>query len=216
MTEVLQGRPEINWAKMVADPVNGDPISGGFGITKIGIGNRMYLAEFNGIDRAISERAFDRFEPTDSRIYIGHPDWTRSFLRVNFDPEKPISLFDVDRINHAARLAVDLFRVETAQRTSDEVGTLANQFEQVMKKVLQSEKVDIFGTIAIAIDKLREYSGKDFPAEFLSIADQMDALGIEEICPGQIGQRHINFWTPDYLREKFGRASEGNNKTFTQ
>lgn len=209
MTEVLQGRPEINWARMVIDPVIGDPISGGFGVTRIRIGNRIYSARFSDLERDIQEQEqVGSFEHGDSRLYVGHADWGRNYLKVEFKMEKPVALADVDRINAAAGLAVELFKTETAWRASSEVGITAHRFVSTVKGLVPDEEVDVFGHIAVALDKVEEYANKDFPAEFRKIAVKMEEFGIAMISPGVVGQTHLDFWSPDYIWKKFSSGPD--------
>jgi len=203
MTEGLKPSPEIKWAVPQWNPKIGSYVSESMGVTAIGIGSVVYEAYPNGdlpvlmIDHSTPNAGDDY-----TRIYVGKADWERKYTKVVFDPEKPLVMDDSGRINSSASLAIDLLNLEKAWRASVEVQDVATRFRQDISRIVPESDVDTLDKIAVALDKLDQYVARDYPQDFLGVADQMEKLGIYDIGAGL---SHANFWTPQSIRDFFGR-----------
>ncbi|MGE5041760.1 MAG: hypothetical protein ACM3IJ_02550 [Candidatus Levyibacteriota bacterium] len=203
MPEKIGSRPEIKWATLVPEPKTGDPMSTELGVVRIGIGNVLYTAHFEGLQREIDQRAIPTAEGNNTRLYIGRADSPLPFLKVIFVPEQPITLTDADRINGSVGLATDLYRLETAWRAGMKIREISDKFILDTLRAVPKSDVDTFDAIAVAVDKLMQYANRDYPREFLKVADRMEELGVVSISPANMGENHLDFWDPRYIRKTF-------------
>lgn len=204
----LRPKSEINWAKMELDPITKDPMSMKMGITRIGIGKIIYDTSFSGAQLRIDTRTVDSVENNITRMYVGRADVQRTFLKVVFDPTRPITLDDANRINAASLLAIDLYQMETAWRAAQKIKDTTETFVRNIRRVVPESDIDTLDSIAVAVDRLMRYSKRDYPEEFLRLADKMDALGVVSVEPGVLSGTYINFWSAEHIRETFEEKQE--------
>lgn len=204
--EVRQ-KPDINWAKIARDPKTGDFYGEGLGITAIGVDSSLTEAKLEGQSVMLRNRQTPGVEESETRLYIGKIDWSRKMIKVDFGKDFPISFEDSGRINRSASLAIQLMETEKAWRTSLEVREISREFERLMTGLLPQSDVDTFNSIAVAMDRLKLYVNRDYPEEFLRIAEVMDDLGITMIGPEIFGEA-MDFWTVDHLRGAFGEKGK--------
>lgn len=207
MSELVGPRTEIRWAKLVPEPKTGDPMSTEMGITRIGVGNIFYQARFHGLQREIDQRSIPSGDKVSTRLYVGRADTQNTFLKVVFNPASPITLDDAERINASLDLALNVYQTETAWRAGRTIQEIVDRFEQSIKQAIPDTDVDTFSAIAVAVDRLKQYARRDYPEEFLKLAERMDALGIKSIEPSAYG-KHLDFWSADYIRKVFGKKRE--------
>jgi len=214
--ETISPSPEIAWGKNIYDPRTGDNIGGQLGITRIGIGNKWYnLKEDPNGQQKVESNEIP--EPLDhSRIHLGFPDRGGPRVRVLATLEKPFSMDDPERLNKAADCAKKLAKIDRKFRSSLSIKSEGVQHVDSLKTLFDeedtrdTEDTELLNEIAVLKEKMLKNINRDYPAEFLLVADAMEGLGITKIEVAETGKRKLGeqlaqwiSFTPEHMREDY-------------
>lgn len=195
----------INWATQERD-LQGDWISQAPGITRLAIGQDVYMLKQIPEGEARFEHGEVNFESDWSAVYVGKLDQPPIF-KAEALLDHPFSFNDPQRLNDSAALLIGLSKTYIAWSTAQEIDKSSDKFIKQLKQIAPDSDVDLMQSIAILNDRLETYLSTHYPNEFLKKAAEMERLGIhtvQDLGHGGFSDRSIlPYWTASHIRVLF-------------
>lgn len=205
------GASSVNWKTLRYDLETNEPLPSQRRIIGVRTSDNLYRLDItytNIGSLSISQHPSDGSE---SAVWVGDPEAgaIRKQKAISVE-DRPFSFDDPKRINQAAELVISAMATDVAWRASMEIQKTSLNFLRNLRSILSTDDAGSLEAIAVLGDKLEGYIKRDYPQEFLDIADQMDQLGIAEIAPLPRFDRYGIDLTPEWIRQYYGQmVSQG-------